>query len=175
MDGFLPIRKYGKELPSSSNPVSHPVGGQTQLASGPFGTGRGTVHQVDSASVSPAPCWRTHHLLSPTGKALVAVDPGNHTAPRRCACTAGYHWNADCECCRRNTECAPGFGAQHPCTAARLLVCVAPSIPVWLHGCGCELCPRALLLTFWDLSWLYQGCFREPSCPRGTTIEPSSV
>ncbi|XP_028631484.1 tumor necrosis factor receptor superfamily member 11A [Grammomys surdaster] len=54
------------------------------------------------------------HKVCDSGKALVAVDPGNHTAPRRCACTAGYHWNADCECCRRNTECAPGFGAQHP-------------------------------------------------------------
>ncbi|XP_051059870.1 tumor necrosis factor receptor superfamily member 11A [Phodopus roborovskii] len=54
------------------------------------------------------------HKVCDAGKALVAVDPGNHTAPRRCACTAGYHWNPDCECCRRNMECAPGFGAQHP-------------------------------------------------------------
>ena len=54
--------------------------------------------------------------LSPAGKALVAVEPGNRTAPRRCACTAGYHWSADCDCCRRNAECAPGFGAQHPGT-----------------------------------------------------------
>ncbi|XP_012932716.1 tumor necrosis factor receptor superfamily member 11A isoform X1 [Heterocephalus glaber] len=54
------------------------------------------------------------HKVCDTGKALVAVDPGNHTAPRRCACTAGYHWSQDCDCCRRNTECAPGFGAQHP-------------------------------------------------------------
>lgn len=105
-------------------------------------------------------------LLSPAGKALVAVDPGNHTAPRRCACTAGYHWNADCECCRRNTECAPGFGAQHPCTAARLLVCLSPSIPVWMHGCWCKLSQGALLLTpvqgaSWDLSWL---------CPPGSPV-----
>ncbi|KAH0520728.1 Tumor necrosis factor receptor superfamily member 11A [Microtus ochrogaster] len=54
------------------------------------------------------------HKVCDAGKALVAVDPGNHTAPRRCACTAGYHWSPDCECCRRNTECAPGFGAEHP-------------------------------------------------------------
>uniref|UniRef100_A0A8D2JT71 TNF receptor superfamily member 11a n=1 Tax=Sciurus vulgaris TaxID=55149 RepID=A0A8D2JT71_SCIVU len=54
------------------------------------------------------------HKVCDTGKALVAVDPGNRTAPRRCACTAGYHWSQDCECCRRNAECAPGFGAQHP-------------------------------------------------------------
>ncbi|XP_037066916.1 tumor necrosis factor receptor superfamily member 11A isoform X2 [Peromyscus leucopus] len=54
------------------------------------------------------------HKVCDAGKALVAVDPGNRTAPRRCACTSGYHWNPDCECCRRNTECAPGFGAQHP-------------------------------------------------------------
>ncbi|XP_037662199.1 tumor necrosis factor receptor superfamily member 11A isoform X2 [Choloepus didactylus] len=56
------------------------------------------------------------HKVCDTGKALVAVDPGNRTAPRRCACTVGYHWSDDCACCRRNTECAPGFGAQHPCT-----------------------------------------------------------
>ncbi|XP_033613284.1 tumor necrosis factor receptor superfamily member 11A [Fukomys damarensis] len=54
------------------------------------------------------------HKVCDTGKALVAVDPGNRTAPRRCACMAGYHWSQDCECCRRNSECAPGFGAQHP-------------------------------------------------------------
>lgn len=54
--------------------------------------------------------------LSPAGKALVAVEPGNRTAPRRCACTAGYHWSEDCDCCRRNAECAPGFGARHPGT-----------------------------------------------------------
>ncbi|XP_052592439.1 tumor necrosis factor receptor superfamily member 11A isoform X1 [Peromyscus californicus insignis] len=54
------------------------------------------------------------HKVCDAGKALVAVDPGNRTAPRRCACTAGYHWNTDCECCRRNMECAPGFEAQHP-------------------------------------------------------------
>lgn len=76
---------------------------------------------LDSAVVSGVsglaapPCLMTC-LLSPTGKALVAVDAGNSTAPRRCACTAGYHWSQDCECCRRNTECAPGLGAQHPCT-----------------------------------------------------------
>lgn len=54
--------------------------------------------------------------LSPAGKALVAVEPGNRTAPRRCACTAGYHWSEDCDCCRRNAECAPGLGARHPGT-----------------------------------------------------------
>ncbi|XP_055459060.1 tumor necrosis factor receptor superfamily member 11A [Psammomys obesus] len=63
------------------------------------------------------------HKVCDAGKALVAVDPGNHTAPRRCACTAGYHWNPDCECCRRNTECAPGFGAQHPLQLNRDTVC----------------------------------------------------
>lgn len=65
-------------------------------------------------------CWRggwkvcAALSLSPAGKALVAVEPGNRTAPRRCACTTGYHWSEDCDCCRRNAECAPGFGAQHP-------------------------------------------------------------
>ncbi|XP_069324021.1 tumor necrosis factor receptor superfamily member 11A [Eulemur rufifrons] len=63
------------------------------------------------------------HKVCDTGKALVAVDPGNRTAPRRCACTAGYHWSQDCECCRRNTECAPGLGAQHPLQLNKDTVC----------------------------------------------------
>uniref|UniRef100_A0A5F9CYN6 Tumor necrosis factor receptor superfamily member 5 n=1 Tax=Oryctolagus cuniculus TaxID=9986 RepID=A0A5F9CYN6_RABIT len=63
------------------------------------------------------------HKVCDTGKALVAVDPGNSTAPRRCACTAGYHWSQDCECCRRNAECAPGFGAQHPLQLNKDTVC----------------------------------------------------
>ncbi|XP_058532981.1 tumor necrosis factor receptor superfamily member 11A [Ochotona princeps] len=63
------------------------------------------------------------HKVCDSGKALVAVDPGNRTAPRRCACTAGYHWSQDCECCRRNTECAPGFGAQHPLQLNKDTVC----------------------------------------------------
>ncbi|XP_072808308.1 tumor necrosis factor receptor superfamily member 11A isoform X1 [Vicugna pacos] len=54
------------------------------------------------------------HKVCDTGKALVAVEPGNRTAPRRCACTAGYHWSEDCHCCRRNSKCAPGFGARDP-------------------------------------------------------------
>ncbi|XP_030882164.1 tumor necrosis factor receptor superfamily member 11A [Leptonychotes weddellii] len=63
------------------------------------------------------------HKVCDTGKALVAVEPGNRTAPRRCACTAGYHWSADCDCCRRNTECAPGFGAQHPVQLNKDTIC----------------------------------------------------
>ncbi|XP_020137826.2 tumor necrosis factor receptor superfamily member 11A [Microcebus murinus] len=63
------------------------------------------------------------HKVCDTGKALVAVDPGNRTAPRRCACMAGYHWSQDCECCRRNTECAPGLGAQHPLQLNKDTVC----------------------------------------------------
>uniref|UniRef100_A0A2K5Z943 Tumor necrosis factor receptor superfamily member 11A n=1 Tax=Mandrillus leucophaeus TaxID=9568 RepID=A0A2K5Z943_MANLE len=63
------------------------------------------------------------HKVCDTGKALVAVDAGNSTAPRRCACTAGYHWSQDCECCRRNTECAPGLGAQHPLQLNKDTVC----------------------------------------------------
>ncbi|KAF6089622.1 TNF receptor superfamily member 11a [Phyllostomus discolor] len=63
------------------------------------------------------------HKVCDTGKALVAVVPGNRTAPRRCACTAGYHWSEDCDCCRRNAECAPGFGARHPVQLNRDTVC----------------------------------------------------
>lgn len=64
---------------------------------------------------APSNCLTTLSFL-PAGKALVAVEPGNRTAPRRCACTAGYHWSEDCDCCRRNAECAPGLGARHPGT-----------------------------------------------------------
>ncbi|XP_029777400.1 tumor necrosis factor receptor superfamily member 11A, partial [Suricata suricatta] len=63
------------------------------------------------------------HKVCDSGKALVAVEPGNRTAPRRCACTAGYHWSADCDCCRRNAECAPGFGARHPVQLNKDTVC----------------------------------------------------
>ncbi|XP_041595563.1 tumor necrosis factor receptor superfamily member 11A isoform X3 [Vulpes lagopus] len=68
------------------------------------------------------------HKVCDTGKALVAVEPGNRTAPRRCACTAGYHWSADCDCCRRNAECAPGFGALHPVQLNKDTVC-KPCLP----------------------------------------------
>uniref|UniRef100_A0A8B9XYP2 Tumor necrosis factor receptor superfamily member 5 n=1 Tax=Bos mutus grunniens TaxID=30521 RepID=A0A8B9XYP2_BOSMU len=54
------------------------------------------------------------HKVCDPGKALRAVEPGNRTAPRRCACTAGYHWSEDCRCCTRNAECARGFGARRP-------------------------------------------------------------
>ncbi|XP_016078976.1 PREDICTED: tumor necrosis factor receptor superfamily member 11A [Miniopterus natalensis] len=63
------------------------------------------------------------HKVCDTGKALVALEPGNRTAPRRCACTTGYHWSEDCDCCRRNTECAPGLGAQRPVQLNKDTVC----------------------------------------------------
>ncbi|XP_059562248.1 tumor necrosis factor receptor superfamily member 11A isoform X2 [Myotis daubentonii] len=63
------------------------------------------------------------HKVCDTGKALVAVEPGNRTAPRRCACMAGYHWSEDCDCCRRNAECAPGLGARHPVQLNKDTVC----------------------------------------------------
>ncbi|KAM6282790.1 tumor necrosis factor receptor superfamily member 11A isoform 2-T2 [Porphyrio hochstetteri] len=54
------------------------------------------------------------HKICDQGKALREVNPGNSTFQRQCACTVGYHWNEDCDCCQRNTICAPGFGAEHP-------------------------------------------------------------
>nr|KAF6472741.1 TNF receptor superfamily member 11a [Molossus molossus] len=63
------------------------------------------------------------HKVCDTGKALVAVEPGNRTAPRRCACTAGYHWSEDCACCRRNADCAPGLGARPPVQLNKDTVC----------------------------------------------------
>ncbi|XP_055273462.1 tumor necrosis factor receptor superfamily member 11A isoform X2 [Moschus berezovskii] len=59
------------------------------------------------------------HKVCDPGKALRAVEPGNRTAPRRCACTAGYHWSEDCRCCTRNAECARGFGARRPAWRGR--------------------------------------------------------
>ncbi|KFP13344.1 Tumor necrosis factor receptor superfamily member 11A, partial [Egretta garzetta] len=54
------------------------------------------------------------HKICDQGKALIEVNPGNSTFQRQCACTMGYHWNEDCDCCQRNTICAPGFGVEHP-------------------------------------------------------------
>ncbi|XP_009688233.2 tumor necrosis factor receptor superfamily member 11A isoform X1 [Struthio camelus] len=54
------------------------------------------------------------HKICDQGKALKEVNPGNSTFQRQCACTTGYHWNDDCDCCQRNTICAPGFGVKHP-------------------------------------------------------------
>uniref|UniRef100_A0A8C3PJV1 TNF receptor superfamily member 11a n=1 Tax=Calidris pygmaea TaxID=425635 RepID=A0A8C3PJV1_9CHAR len=54
------------------------------------------------------------HKICDQGKALREVNPGNSTFQRQCACTVGYHWNEDCDCCQRNTICAAGFGAEHP-------------------------------------------------------------
>ncbi|NXC51275.1 TNR11 factor, partial [Penelope pileata] len=54
------------------------------------------------------------HKICDQGKALKEVNPGNSTFQRQCACTTGYHWNEDCDCCQRNTVCGPGFGIGHP-------------------------------------------------------------
>uniref|UniRef100_A0A8D2L0Q8 TNF receptor superfamily member 11a n=1 Tax=Varanus komodoensis TaxID=61221 RepID=A0A8D2L0Q8_VARKO len=54
------------------------------------------------------------HKICDHGKALIEVNPGNSTFQRQCACTAGYHWSEDCDCCRRNTKCPPGYGVKHP-------------------------------------------------------------
>uniref|UniRef100_A0A8C6Y625 Tumor necrosis factor receptor superfamily member 5 n=1 Tax=Naja naja TaxID=35670 RepID=A0A8C6Y625_NAJNA len=58
------------------------------------------------------------------GKALIEVIPGNSTFQKQCACTAGYHWNRDCDCCRRNTKCSPGSGVKFPIQQDKNTVCV---------------------------------------------------
>jgi len=68
------------------------------------------AHKLEAYSLADVYC----HLLPLLGKALREVNPGNSTFQRQCACTMGYHWNDDCDCCQRNTICAPGFGAEHP-------------------------------------------------------------
>ncbi|KFQ28483.1 Tumor necrosis factor receptor superfamily member 11A, partial [Merops nubicus] len=64
------------------------------------------------------------HKICDQGKALTEVSPGNSTSQRQCACTAGYHWSEDCDCCQRNTVCAPGFGVKHPVQQDKDTMCV---------------------------------------------------
>ncbi|XP_058034040.1 tumor necrosis factor receptor superfamily member 11A isoform X1 [Ahaetulla prasina] len=64
------------------------------------------------------------HKICDRGKALIEVIPGNSTFQRQCACTAGYHWNRDCDCCRRNTKCSPGSGVKFPIQQDKNTVCV---------------------------------------------------
>ncbi|XP_060100354.1 tumor necrosis factor receptor superfamily member 11A [Heteronotia binoei] len=64
------------------------------------------------------------HKICDHGKALIEVHPGNSTFHRLCACTAGYHWNEDCDCCRRNTKCPLGFGVKYPIQEDKDAVCL---------------------------------------------------
>ncbi|XP_010141262.1 PREDICTED: tumor necrosis factor receptor superfamily member 11A, partial [Buceros rhinoceros silvestris] len=64
------------------------------------------------------------HKICDQGKALREVNPGNSTFQRQCACTMGYHWNEDCDCCQRNTICAPGFGVKHPVQQDKDTTCI---------------------------------------------------
>uniref|UniRef100_A0A8C3PF64 Tumor necrosis factor receptor superfamily member 5 n=1 Tax=Chrysemys picta bellii TaxID=8478 RepID=A0A8C3PF64_CHRPI len=63
------------------------------------------------------------HKICDEGRGLIEVNPGNRTFQRQCACTLGYHCNEDCDYCLRNTECAPGFGVQHPVQRDKDTVC----------------------------------------------------
>ncbi|NWS66395.1 TNR11 factor, partial [Crotophaga sulcirostris] len=64
------------------------------------------------------------HKICDQGKALREVNPGNSTFQRQCACTMGYHWNEDCDCCQRNTICHPGFGVEHPVQQDKDTMCM---------------------------------------------------
>ncbi|XP_025023502.1 tumor necrosis factor receptor superfamily member 11A isoform X1 [Python bivittatus] len=64
------------------------------------------------------------HKICDRGKALIEVTPGNSTFQRQCACIGGYHWNRDCDCCRRNTKCPPGSGVKFPIQQDKNTVCV---------------------------------------------------
>ncbi|NXY43219.1 TNR11 factor, partial [Ceuthmochares aereus] len=64
------------------------------------------------------------HKICDQGKALREVNPGNSTFQRQCACTMGYHWNEDCDCCQRNTICLPGFGVEHPVQQDKDTTCI---------------------------------------------------
>lgn len=122
---------------------------EARSGSGCFGAGIGGVEDVHPRASS---CCLAALSVSPAGKALVAVEPGNRTAQRRCACIAGYHWSEDCECCRRNAECAPGFGAQHPGTrppSPSRAITPRPKpalrgLPCVLHAPGSHVAPEEL-------------------------------
>lgn len=80
------------------------------------------------------------HLLSLLGKALREVSPGNSTFQRQCACTVGYHWNEDCDCCQRNTMCAPGLGVKPPgktWNGVHKVKC--PAQAYWMRPASCGL------------------------------------
>ncbi|XP_071409617.1 tumor necrosis factor receptor superfamily member 11A isoform X2 [Pithys albifrons albifrons] len=64
------------------------------------------------------------HKICDQGKALREVNPGNSTFQRQCACTVGYHWDEDCDCCQRNTICAPGFGVKPPVQQDKDTMCI---------------------------------------------------
>ncbi|KAL8182612.1 UNVERIFIED_CONTAM: hypothetical protein K2H54_058624 [Gekko kuhli] len=64
------------------------------------------------------------HKICDRGRALIEVHPGNSTFHRLCACTAGYHWNEDCDCCRRNTKCPLGSGVKYPIQEDKDAVCL---------------------------------------------------
>ncbi|XP_036235025.1 tumor necrosis factor receptor superfamily member 11A isoform X3 [Molothrus ater] len=64
------------------------------------------------------------HKICDQGKALREVNPGNSTFQRQCACTMGYHWNEGCDCCQRNTMCAPGLGVKPPVQEDRDTMCI---------------------------------------------------
>ncbi|RMC16048.1 hypothetical protein DUI87_08257 [Hirundo rustica rustica] len=74
------------------------------------------------------------HKICDQGKALREVNPGNSTFQRQCACTMGYHWNEDCDCCQRNTVCAPGLGVKPPGTNRILYVLIVILFFVTLIG-----------------------------------------
>ncbi|KFW79754.1 Tumor necrosis factor receptor superfamily member 11A, partial [Manacus vitellinus] len=64
------------------------------------------------------------HKICDQGKALREVNPGNSTFQRQCACTVGYHWDEDCDCCQRNTMCAPGLGVKPPVQQDKDTLCI---------------------------------------------------
>ncbi|NWI97689.1 TNR11 factor, partial [Pitta sordida] len=64
------------------------------------------------------------HKICDQGKGLREVNPGNSTFQRQCACTMGYHWDEDCDCCQRNTMCAPGLGVKPPVQQDKDTMCI---------------------------------------------------
>lgn len=113
--------------------MSQPIGVQMQLASGlELGSGRGgTVHQVDSASVSPAPRWTLILSCLPQARLwwqwILATTQPRVAVPARRATTG-----------MQTASAASGTRSVHPASELSipvrqlgyLCVCVAPSIPV---------------------------------------------
>ncbi|NXG62551.1 TNR11 factor, partial [Hemiprocne comata] len=115
------------------------------------------------------------HKICDQGKALREVNPGNSTFQRQCACTMGYHWNEDCDCCQRNTVCAPGFGVEHPVQQDKDTVCtpcprgyfskVASSTDKCKSWTNCTALGMAVIVPGTDKS--------DASCGEGKMPEPS--
>ncbi|NXT20481.1 TNR11 factor, partial [Syrrhaptes paradoxus] len=115
------------------------------------------------------------HKICDQGKALREVNPGNSTFQRQCACTVGYHWNEDCDCCQRNTICAPGFGVKHPVQQDKDTMC-APCPRGYFSkvASSTDECKSWTNCTALGLEEIMPGTDKSDAvCTQGKMLEPS--